>query len=63
MVKINIKKSFKVEIQLMPGIVKVLERNLELCVHPLDPGKYPKAIINVASYKLAVESGNIDIAF
>ena len=63
MVKINIKKSLKVEIQLMPGIVKVLERNLELCIHPLDPGKHPKTIINVALCKLAVESGNIDIGF
>ena len=63
MVKINIKKSLKIEIQLMPGIVKVLERNSELCIHSLDPGKHPKAIINVARCKLAVESGNIDIAF
>ena len=64
MIKINIKKSLKLEIQLMPGIVKVLERNLELYIHPIDPGKHSKAaIINVASCKLAAESGNIDIAF
>ena len=49
MVKINTKKSLKLEIQLMPGIVKVLERNLELCIHSLDPGKHPKAIINDAN--------------
>ena len=63
MVKISIKKSLKFEKQLMPGIVKALERNLELFIHPLDPEKHPKAITNVASCKLAIESGNIGIGF